>query len=92
MTDGWGSGADSAVVSWPGRDPQSRRRAYPAESLARWFSSEMLQNALFSFSVIVGVAFVSIPAEQAKPLLELRQSVQAACISAVDVKAGEEAG
>lgn len=53
----------------------------PQNPLASMVQREMLQIVLFS--VIVGVALVSIPAEQAKPLLELLGSVQAVCITVV---------
>ena len=53
----------------------------PQNPLASMVQREMLQIVLFS--VIVGVALVSIPAEQAKPLLELLGSVQAVCITIV---------
>jgi len=53
----------------------------PQNPLASMVQREMLQIVLFS--VVVGVALVSIPAEQAKPLLELLGSVQAVCITVV---------
>jgi Na+/H+-dicarboxylate symporter len=53
----------------------------PQNPLASMVQREMLQIVLFS--VVVGVALVSIPAEQAKPLLDLLGSVQAVCITVV---------
>jgi Na+/H+-dicarboxylate symporter len=40
---------------------------------------DMLPSVLFS--VVIGVALVSIPGAQAKPLLELLGSIQAVCIT-----------
>ncbi len=53
----------------------------PHNPLASMVQREMLQIVLFA--VVVGVALVSITAEQAKPLLELLGSVQAVCITVV---------
>ncbi|HEY5701308.1 MAG TPA: dicarboxylate/amino acid:cation symporter, partial [Gammaproteobacteria bacterium] len=53
----------------------------PQNPFASMVQREMLQIVLFS--VIIGVALVSIPVQQAKPLLELLGSVQAVCITVV---------
>ncbi|MDX1514747.1 MAG: dicarboxylate/amino acid:cation symporter [Gammaproteobacteria bacterium] len=53
----------------------------PQNPFASMVQREMLQIVIFS--VIVGIALVSMPAQQAKPLLELLGSVQAVCITVV---------
>jgi Na+/H+-dicarboxylate symporter len=53
----------------------------PQNPLASMVQREMLQIVLFSG--VVGIALVSIPAEQAKPLLELLGSIQSVCITVV---------
>ncbi len=61
--------------------PQRVIALIPQNPLASMVQREMLQIVLFA--VVIGAALVSIPAEQAKPLLELLGSVQAVCITVV---------
>ena len=53
----------------------------PQNPLASMVEREMLQVVFFS--VVIGIALISIAAEQSKPLLELLGSVQAVCITVV---------
>ncbi len=83
LRDSAGAAPAVAPMASPGLAgiPERVVALIPQNPLAAMVQREMLQIVLFS--VIVGVALVTIPAEQAKPLLELLGSVQAVCLTVV---------
>ena len=71
----------SAVAPAPEEIPDLIASLFPRDPLVSFISGNMLQIVLTS--VILGIALVTLPAEQSKPLLDLLASVQAACMAIV---------
>ncbi|MBD3388410.1 MAG: cation:dicarboxylase symporter family transporter [Candidatus Altiarchaeales archaeon] len=64
-----------------GNLPKAIGSLVPANPLNSMVETEMLQVVLFA--MVIGLAVISIPVEQAKPILELIASLQQVCIQIV---------
>jgi len=62
----------------PGEIPELIVSLFPKDPLSTFVSGNMLQIVIAA--AIIGIALVTTPSEQRKPLLELLGSVQAACM------------
>ena len=77
------SSASDSVPSMPGASelPSALISLLPGNPLSSIVEGEMLQVVLFS--MIVGVALVSMPPKQSRPLLDLLESLQEVCMTVV---------
>jgi len=77
--------ANSTVAALPslGELPQKLLTVLPANPLTSMVEGQMLQVILFA--IIIGTAMLMMSQAQAKPLLDLLQSLQAVCMTVVRV-------